>query len=252
MAAKPTTPDSHIGDRDVAAPRAGTVSPVSDSTARLNLTRDGDRIVVAGDVDAHTCPDLISELDDSAEAIESEMVVDDETLEVNLDATTNDLDPVLAVDLDAAEDELKASIADEVEDADEVIDLDYGGEDAIQFTMEHDSLDDDLTSEQFPPVDSDEASLELVDGPTLGTLSGVKLDSDNSRILYFPDSPSEGRDISEFESEVKMTLQAIRDQLQNMTERLFQQERVTNDLKQTVVELTNDTVPPEKNTRKSS
>lgn len=63
MAAKPTTPDSHIGDRDVAAPRAGTVSPVSDSTARLNLTRDGDRIVVAGDVDAHTCPDLISELD---------------------------------------------------------------------------------------------------------------------------------------------------------------------------------------------
>ncbi len=35
---------------------------MSDPTARLNVTRDGDRIVVAGDIDAHTCPDLVSEL----------------------------------------------------------------------------------------------------------------------------------------------------------------------------------------------
>lgn len=36
---------------------------MSDSTTRLNVTRTGDRIVVAGDIDAHTCPNLASELD---------------------------------------------------------------------------------------------------------------------------------------------------------------------------------------------
>ncbi|MGB3735280.1 MAG: STAS domain-containing protein [Ilumatobacter sp.] len=36
---------------------------MSDPTARLNVSRDGDRIVVAGDIDAHTCPDLAGELD---------------------------------------------------------------------------------------------------------------------------------------------------------------------------------------------
>ncbi len=36
---------------------------MNDPTARLDVSREGDRIVVAGDVDAHTCPDLASELD---------------------------------------------------------------------------------------------------------------------------------------------------------------------------------------------
>jgi hypothetical protein len=94
--------------------------------------------------------------------------------------------------------------------------------------------------------------VELVDDPAVDTLFGVKLGSDNSRILYFPDSPSEGREIDEFESEVKMTLQAIRDQVQNMTERLFQQERSTSDLKQTIAELKDDNLPVAKNSKKSS
>lgn len=36
---------------------------MSDPTTRLTVSKDGDRIVVAGDIDAHTCPDLASELD---------------------------------------------------------------------------------------------------------------------------------------------------------------------------------------------
>lgn len=36
---------------------------MNDPTTRLDVSRDGDRIVVAGDIDAHTCPDLASELD---------------------------------------------------------------------------------------------------------------------------------------------------------------------------------------------
>jgi hypothetical protein len=66
------------------------------------------------------------------------------------------------------------------------------------------------------------------------------MDSGDGRIFYFPDSPNKDKEIDEFESEVKMTLQAIRDQLQNMTERLFHQERATNDLKQTIAELKDD------------
>lgn len=36
---------------------------MSDPTTRLNVSHDGDRIVVAGDIDAHTCPDLAEKLD---------------------------------------------------------------------------------------------------------------------------------------------------------------------------------------------
>ena len=36
---------------------------MNEPTARLDVSREGDRIVVAGDVDAHTCPDLATELD---------------------------------------------------------------------------------------------------------------------------------------------------------------------------------------------
>jgi hypothetical protein len=217
-----------------------------DESLEVNLDATTD------DFDPALTVDLEAAEDELKASIADEVAVDDESFEVNLDATTDDFDPALTVDLEAAEDELKASIADEVEGDDEVIDLDYGDEDAIQFTMGQDSLGDDLKSEQFPPVDSDDASLELVIDTTLDNLSGVKLGSDNSRILYFPDSPSEGRDIEEFESEVKMTLQAIRDQLQNMTERLFQQERSTSDLKQTIAELKDNNMPAAKNRKKSS
>lgn len=34
-----------------------------DRMTRLEVTRDGDLIVVSGDVDAHTCPDLAAALD---------------------------------------------------------------------------------------------------------------------------------------------------------------------------------------------
>jgi tetratricopeptide (TPR) repeat protein len=190
--------------------------------------------------------------DELQASIVDEVADDDESFEIDLEATTDDFDPALTVNLDAAEDELQASIADEITDDDEVIDLDYDGEDAIQFTIGQDSPGDDPGSEQFPPVDSEDASLELIDDPTVDTLFGVKLGSDNSRILHFPDNPSEGRDIDEFESEVKTTLQAIRDQLQNMTERLFLQERTTIDLKQTIAELKGDNMPAAKNRKKSS
>jgi FimV-like protein len=224
-------------------------SEPADLNLSLNLDLETHELNDEGD---SLLDELISELDDLTEADESGIADDDESFEIDLEATTDDFDPALTVNLEAAEVELKASIADEVAGYDEVIELDYDDEDAIEFTMGQDSLDDAPRSEQFPPADSDDASVELVDDPAVDTLFGVKLGSDNSRILYFPDSPSEGREIDEFESEVKMTLQAIRDQVQNMTERLFQQERSTSDLKQTIAELKDDNLPVAKNSKKSS
>lgn len=36
---------------------------MSDPTARLSIDHDGERLVVAGDIDAHSCPDLAAHLD---------------------------------------------------------------------------------------------------------------------------------------------------------------------------------------------
>jgi hypothetical protein len=101
-------------------------------------------------------------------------------------------------------------------------------------------IDDDVEPGQDSLIDDDNTNLVLVEESTVDSLTNVNLDSSNSRILYFPDSNNEGKEIDEFESEVKLTLQAIRDQLQSMTERLFHQERATNDLKQTLADLKDD------------
>jgi FimV-like protein len=252
-----THSESTHSESTIADIRIGKYLDDNSEPADLNLTLNLDLETHELNDDGDSLLDeLISELDDLTEADESGMADDDESFEIDLEATTDDFDPALTVNLEAAEVELKASIsdvvADEVAGYDEVIDLADDDEDAIEFTMNQDSLGDDPRSEQFPPVDSDDASVELIDDSTVDTLFGVKLGSDNSRILYFPDSPSEDRDINEFESEVKMTLQAIRDQLQNTTERLFHQERSTSDLKQTIAELKGDNLPAAKNGKKSN
>ncbi|MCP4470055.1 MAG: hypothetical protein GY815_05105 [Gammaproteobacteria bacterium] len=65
----------------------------------------------------------------------------------------------------------------------------------------------------------------------------------DGRILYFPDGSSDkvkSEEFEEFASEVRLTLQVIRDQLQNMTERLFRQERETHELHKSIVELSSE------------
>ena len=150
----------------------------------------------------------------------------------NLDPAEDELDAALADNLDPAEDELDAALAEEFQDDDEEIDLDYGNEDAMQFTIE-----EEIESGQPALADGDDTNLVLVEESTLDSLADVNTDSSDSRIFYFPDNTAEDKDIDAFESEVKMTLQAIRDQLQHMTERLFQQERTTIDLKQSIADL---------------
>jgi hypothetical protein len=99
--------------------------------------------------------------------------------------------------------------------------------------------------------DSEDASMEIGDDEEIdfGTLdtgifalpddpeNDVDSKSFDGRILYFPDSHSDDGKSGEFESEVKMTLQSIRDQIQQINERMFSQERDSNSLKKAIGEL---------------
>ncbi len=185
-------------------------------------------------------PDLDLNLEATDETFEFSYEATDETFEISYEATDDGLDAALEGSLEEAEIELEAELSQDTDVDKDSIDPDHDQHDAdeevIQFTM-----DEDIESDPAASTNDDDASLVLVDEPTLDPQVGVSLDAGNSRILHFPDSPKETRNMDEFESEVKMTLQSIRDQLQNMTERMFQQERATNDLQQTIAELSDET-----------
>ncbi len=113
-------------------------------------------------------------------------------------------------------------------------------------------LDDDEEFMKFTiPAESDpeqpDSSVSVDDGGS----AAVKISAENddalapidSRILYFPDSGTDkvkSEQFEEFASEVRMTLQAIRDQLQNVTERQYRQERETHELHKSIAEMSGD------------
>ena len=198
------------------------------ASAGLNLDLDANDLSDSNDAGLD---DLESELEQVQGSEEPDIADSKDELAIVIDVTVDDLDVALSECLTATEDELAAVSAVGIND-DEEINLEFGEDEVMEFTM-----DDDVESEPNTTTDADDADLKMVEDKTIDSLTSVNLDSRNSRILYFPDSSSEGENTDEFESEVKMTLQAIRDQLQNMTERLFHQERATNDLQQTLADL---------------
>ena len=209
----------------------------------LNLDLDANDLSDSGDADLD---DLESDLEQVQNSEVPDIADSEDELAIVLDDTADDLDVALSECLIATEDELEAVSAAEIDD-DEEVKLDFGEDDAMQFTM-----DDEAEPGQKASADEDDADLVLAENTTMDSLTSVNLDSTNSRILYFPESSSEGNKIDEFETEVKMTMQVIRDQLQNMTERLFQQERTTNELQQTLAELKDDSSTSQGKKRKKS
>ena len=203
----------------------------ADDSASADLNLDLDTNDLSDSADA-ALDDLESELEQVQGSEESDIADSKDELAIVIDDTVDDLEVALSECLIATEDELEAISAAKIDD-DKGIELEFEEDDAMQFT-----IDDDIELGQNPTTtDDDDAELVVVKETTQEPLTNVSLDSSNSRILYFPDGASEGKDIDEFESEVKKTLQGIRDQLQNMTERLFHQERVSNDLQQTLADL---------------
>lgn len=150
-------------------------------------------------------------------------------------ASESEVDEDEFPELAGIEDEAAESDEDDELDLDLVAvrltysDTDSEPEDAMRFTM---------VDESEPHATGD----DIVDGPmdeAAGDITVLDLSggTGSGSILAFPDHIGKRGSNNEFESEVKVTLQAIRDQLQFMTERLHRQERVTTDLRQSLTEL---------------
>ena len=190
-----------------------------DSTNELDdSTAKADKLLSLKTSDILAIPETSVQLDDE----------NSEAFEIDEDA--------LAMDLDTVGEELELDL--EGENADDGGDLapKFDDEEVMEFTIEDTQLGLATRS------DTGETSLSIVESPSEEALTDASGEKVDGRILYFPDNNNEGRDISEFESEVKVTLQAIRDQLQHVTERLFRQERETSDLQQAIAELSKDDV----------
>jgi FimV-like protein len=86
-------------------------------------------------------------------------------------------------------------------------------------------------------LNTDEDEEELVDNMLDNPGEGKSSKPSDRRILHFPESRREEEIPSESESEVSTTLQAIRDQMQQMSERLFSQEQSSDELKKAIDEL---------------
>jgi len=202
-----------------------------DETANINFAAD-ETANINFDGDDPVTMDQYSDDDDA----------DDEPLNLDeLDGEDADLEFADVPEFDA--------IADaQVTDDDEVLDLDglKSGLETIEFDNAPvlDAFDD---SAQNIEQDEDESmkftiahenEAEKVDAVADTGAGGSTGDIADARILFFPESGSSRPGNAEFEADVKMTLQAIRDQLQYMTERLFRQERETSELRQAIQEIT--------------
>jgi len=108
--------------------------------------------------------------------------------------------------------------------------------------------DDILTSEISRPESSSSRSATEENGdkdnPALIADSTIESKSDkliqptDVRILHFPDTQSADKETIEFETQIVTTLQSMRDQIQQMNERLFSQERENHRLRSVIDELT--------------
>ena len=151
-----------------------------------------------------------SEVDDGADT-------DEETVESVEDATGDD-----------------SSVVDNSafanEDFDETIEIDMAAFEASQKDQEIEEIEDVITdlddSEEIVETASQQdESNDIYEQPV------------NARILSFPDTSTESA-LRELESETLQTLQVIRDQMQQLNERLFKQERENHYLRQKLDELT--------------
>jgi hypothetical protein len=206
--------------------------------------------IPAGDSEpASEADDLAEELDQLPSLDTSEMLAIPETSahSDSEDSGAFEIDEdALAVDLDAVGEELEHDLDGESVDDDDDPDLDFDDEEVMKFTIE------DTRPGLTASLDTGETSLSVVKNSSADALANSSGEKVDGRILYFPENNNEDRAISEFESEVKVTLQAIRDQLQHVTERLFRQERESSDLKQRIAELGRQDADSAKNDNKKS
>jgi len=150
-------------------------------------------------------------------------------------------------DMDADGEEIVSESGDELMETSGAQETDFGPFDTDVFDLPDDmDIDgENIISESEDPSteisDDEEIEFGSLDTGVLGLPGEPENDVDSKsfdgRILYFPDSHGDDGRSGEFESEVKVTLQSIRDQIQQINERMFSQERDSNNLKKAIGEL---------------
>jgi hypothetical protein len=206
-------------------------------------------------------------LDDDTDLDVSELVIDDD--EIDLDEVTLDDDDATLDNLDIAaalsETNLNLELETGWREAEEKLTRkDHLSDNAVhanddEVVAEVDDDDEEIMKFTIPeePEQSD-SSPSVDDGGSVAVCISADEDdaeiaSLDSRILYFPDGGSDKVKAEQFEelvSEVKMTLQTMRDQLQNLTERQYRQERDTHELHKSVAKLSDSSPEPARNERK--
>jgi len=204
--------------------------------------------------------DQINEMNDieapvsKSSEVTADTIIDSVGLETLAEPT--DEEPVAIVDKVSIEgDETLIEVCELEGDMKEAFDKYFGGSPDLSEAKadvgksnELEISDDILTSEISHPESSSSRSATEENGdkdnPTLIEDSTIESKSDklvqptDVRILRFPDIKSADKEPSEFETQIVTTLQSMRDQIQQMNERLFSQERENHRLRSVIDELT--------------
>lgn len=214
-----------------------------------------DNTEIDDDVDG----DLINEMDDIEEPFSkfSEVTADTIIDSVDLETFAEPTDEPVAIEdnVSIEGDETMIEVCELEGDIKEAFDkyfsesLDLSEAKAdVGKSNELEISDDILTSEISRPESSSSRSATEENGdkdnPALIADSTIESKSDkliqptDVRILHFPDTQSADKEAIEFETQIVTTLQSMRDQIQQMNERLFSQERENHRLRSVIDELT--------------
>ena len=211
------------------------------------------------EIDDDVDRDLINEMDDIEEPFSkfSEVTADTIIDSVGLETFAEPTDEPVAIEdnVSIEGDETFIEVCELEGDIKEAFDK-YFGESLdlseakadVGKSNELEISDDILTSEISRPESSSSRSATEENGdkdnPALIADSTIESKSDkliqptDVRILHFPDTQSADKEPIEFETQIITTLQSMRDQIQQMNERLFSQERENHRLRSVIDELT--------------
>jgi hypothetical protein len=214
-----------------------------------------DKTDIDGDVDW----DQINEIDDIEEPVSkssevtADTMIDSAGLETFAEPTDEPVAIVDNVSIDG--DETYIEVCELEGDMKEAFDkyfgesLDHSEAKAdVGKSNELEISDDILTSEISSPEsgssrsateeNEDKDNPALIEDSTIESKSDKLVQPTDVRILHFPDIQSADKEPSKFETQITTTLQSMRDQIQQMSERLFTQERENHRLRSVIDELT--------------
>jgi hypothetical protein len=183
------------------------------------------------EIDADVDLDLINEMDDIEEpvAIEDNVSIDGDETFIEVCELEGDMkeafDKYFGESLDLSEAKADVGKANELEISDDILTSEI-------------SRPESSSSRSATEENGDKDNPALIADSTIESKSDKLIQPTDLRILRFPDTQSADKETIEFETQIMTTLQSMRDQIQQMNERLFSQERENHRLRSVIDELT--------------